>query len=89
MDWEVSFPLLCGGVGRRGRPLRGGWSHSPPVGEGGDVDDSVAVGGWWAMGGVFRMECLSGGEGGGRVCLCVSEIQSCKLFCRNVARDIG
>ena len=25
------------GVGRHGRPRRGGWSHSPPVGEGGDV----------------------------------------------------
>ena len=22
-------------------PCRGGWSHSPPVGKGGDVDDSV------------------------------------------------
>ena len=31
--------LACGGVGRRGRPRRGGWSHSPPVGKGGDVDD--------------------------------------------------
>jgi hypothetical protein len=29
--------LACGGVGRRGRPRRGGWSHSPPVGKGGDV----------------------------------------------------
>ena len=31
--------MLCGGVRRRGRPRRGGWSHSPPVGKGGDVDD--------------------------------------------------
>ena len=29
--------FACGGVGRRGRPRRGGWSHSPPVGKGGDV----------------------------------------------------
>mgnify|MGYP006875091406 CR=1 FL=1 len=38
------------GVGRRGRPRRGGWSHSPPVGEGGDVDDKVL--------------CVGGGYGG-------------------------
>ena len=38
VGWEVSFSLLCGGVGRRGRPRRGGWSHSPPVGKGGDVE---------------------------------------------------
>jgi hypothetical protein len=44
--------LLCGGVGRRGRPRRGGWSHSPPVGKGGDVDD-MACG---------RVGCLSVGE---------------------------
>ena len=25
------------GVRRRGHPFIGGWSHSPPVGEGGDV----------------------------------------------------
>ena len=33
----------CGGVERRGHPFRGGWSHSPPVGKGGDEDDDVAV----------------------------------------------
>ena len=37
----VSF--VVAGVGRLGHPLRGGWSHSPPVGKGGDVDDSVHV----------------------------------------------
>ena len=45
MGWEVSFSLLCGGVGRRGHLLRGGRSHSPPVGKGGDVDDSVLCAG--------------------------------------------
>lgn len=29
--WEVSF-FCCGGVGRRGQPLRAGWSHSPHCG---------------------------------------------------------
>ena len=33
----VSF--VVAGIGRLGHPLRGGWSHSPPVGKGGDVDD--------------------------------------------------
>ena len=42
---------LNSGVGRRGRPRRGGWSHSPPVGEGGDVGDGVL--------------CVGGGYGGG------------------------
>ena len=56
MGWEVSFSLLCGGVGRRGHLLRGGWSHSPPVGKGGDVDDSVL--------------CAGGGYGG-RMSRCV------------------
>ena len=51
MGWEVSFSLLYGGVGRRGHSLRGGWSHSPPVGEGGDVDDGVlCVGGGLVVG---------------------------------------
>ena len=48
MGWEVSFSLLYGGVGRRGHLLRGGWSHSPPVGEGGDVDGSVSC--VWVVG---------------------------------------
>jgi len=39
------------GVGRRGHPFMGGWSHSPPVGEGGDVGDGVL--------------CVGGGYGGG------------------------
>ena len=29
--------VLCGGAERRDRPLKGGWSHSLPVGESGDV----------------------------------------------------
>ena len=72
--------LLCGGVGRRGRPRRGGWSHSPPVGKGGDVDDDVTcvrVGGYgggfcfkWSfydefvLGGRGRNTCTYGGTGG-------------------------
>ena len=39
----VSF--VVAGIGRLGHPLRGGWSHSPPVGKGGDVDDSVLCAG--------------------------------------------
>ncbi len=31
------FVVVVTGVGRHGHSLRGGWSHSPPVGEGGDV----------------------------------------------------
>ena len=60
-----AFPTGCGlggfvffasgGVGRRngrrGHPFSGGWSHSPPVGKGGDVDDGVL--------------CVGGGCGGG------------------------
>ena len=43
--WAGRFRFLCcmqygGRVGRRGHPLRGGWSHSPPVGKAGDVDDT-------------------------------------------------
>ena len=34
----------------RGHPLRGGWSHSPPVGKGaGDVDDDVLCAGGWVV----------------------------------------
>ena len=39
----VSF--VVAGVGRLGHLLRGGWSHSPPAGKGGDVDDSVLCAG--------------------------------------------
>ena len=50
MGWEVSFPLLWRGLDVLATPVRGGWSHSPPVGKGGDVDDSVL--------------CVGGGYGG-------------------------
>ncbi len=40
------FVVVVAGVGRRGRPLRGGWSHSPPVGEGGDVRLFLCFGVW-------------------------------------------
>jgi hypothetical protein len=50
--WLGGFVFVaCGGVGRRGHPFSGGWSHSPPVGKGGDVDDGVL--------------CVGGGCGGG------------------------
>ena len=57
MGWEVSFLLLYVGGGRRGHLIRGGWSHSPPVGKGGDVDDNVLCGGggYGCMGGVFAI----------------------------------
>ena len=29
--------VFCGGVERRDHPLKGGWSHSLPVGDSGDV----------------------------------------------------
>ena len=74
----VSF--VVAGVGRRGHPLRGGWSHSPPVGKGGDVDDDVTcvrVGGYgggfcfkWSfydefvLDGRNRNTCTYGGTGG-------------------------
>ena len=48
------FFFACGGVERRGHPFRGGWSHSPPVGKGGDVDDDVLCCGWVGCGGVER-----------------------------------
>jgi hypothetical protein len=35
------------GVRRRGHPFIGGWSHFPPVGEGGDVDGRSCV---WVLG---------------------------------------
>ena len=53
----------CGGVERRGHPLREGWSHSPPVGKGGDIDDDVTcvrVGGYAS--GIGR-SCLKPGGG--------------------------
>ena len=63
MGWEVSFLLLYVGVGRLGHPFRGGWSHSPPVGKGGDVDDSVlCVGGGY--GGCFCFSLISCDEFG-------------------------
>jgi hypothetical protein len=51
------------------------------------------------MGGVFRMECLSGGEGGGRVCLKYSLVNffvgmsrailvNYARFIRDIHRDI-
>ena len=58
MGWEVLFSLLYGGVGRRGHSLRGGWSHSPPVGEGGDVDDSVLCVGGGYEGFLFLVRLL-------------------------------
>ena len=79
---------------------------TPPVGEGGDVGDSVAVCGWWVWG-----VCLAGrmgvcvlvwcwgvgvwygrvgaGYGGVGVVEGYCGIQLCKLFCKNVWRDIG
>ena len=50
--WVGRFLFFaCGGVGRRGHPFSGGWSHSPPVGKGGDVDDGVlCVGGGYGEG---------------------------------------
>ena len=43
------------GIGRLGHPLRGGWSHSPPVGKGGDEDDDVTFvrEGGFVLSGVF------------------------------------
>ena len=61
MGWEVSFSLLRGGVGRRGHPLRGGWSHSPPVGKGGDVDGMACgrVGGSMLVGEAKAVEAMA------------------------------
>ena len=66
--------MLYVGVGRLGHPFRGGWSHSPPVGKGGDVDDSVlCVGGGY--GGRFCFSLISCDEfglvGGGEWCFSV------------------
>ena len=47
--------------GRRGHPLLRGWSHSPPVGEGGVVDVDVVFWGAWMVGVVC-------GGGSTRVC---------------------
>ena len=63
MGWEVSFSLLCGGVGRRGHLLRGGWSHSPPVGKGGDVDDDVLCAGGWVVAVLNVVAIPLGGDG--------------------------
>ena len=46
--------VFWGGAERRGHPFIGGWSHSPPVGGGGDVDDGVlCVGGEYGGGFCF------------------------------------
>jgi hypothetical protein len=52
--------LACGGVGRRGRPRRGGWSHSSPVGKGGDVMLFCVLLRGWCVWGLFDVWCLRG-----------------------------
>ena len=51
--WVGRFRFLCCGGDwtswALGHPLRGGWSHSPPVGKGGDVDDDVLCAGGWVV----------------------------------------
>ena len=83
MGWEVSFDrfLCCGGIERRGHPLRGGWSHSPPVGKGGNVDDSVLC-----VGGEYGGDFVLFGRIMARWFAVYSLVEN---FGRDVARDIG
>jgi hypothetical protein len=57
------FFFACGGVERRGHPFRGGWSHSPPVGKGGDVDDDVLCAGGWVVAVLNVVAIPLGGDG--------------------------
>ena len=63
----------------------GGWSHSPSVGEGGDVGDRVlCVGGGYGEGFCFNWDFNDGFDWWG------SDVYSfVNFFGRNVARDIG
>ena len=68
--------VLCCGEARRDRPLKGGWSHSLPVGESGGVVDSLVwcyrVSAWcWGVG-IVECNC----------CFCVVErfLEGCGEF---------
>ena len=54
--------VFCGGAERRDHPLKGGWSHSLPVGDSGDVVFCCLVRCWrgsaWCWGvGVVEGDC--------------------------------
>jgi hypothetical protein len=56
--------VFCGGVERRDHPLKGGWSHSLPVGDSGDVVFCLVrcwrVSAWCGGVGVVEGNCCFG-----------------------------
>ena len=89
---------MCGVEERRNHPLKGGWSHNLPVGEGGDVVFCLVwcwrVSAWcWGMGVVEGYCCFCVVErfleGRGEFEFVVGVYSFVNFFCRNVRRDIG